>query len=527
MPPPPPHRLALFSLKPLNERALDVVVHPNNEHLVTMLKDGEYVLDIGHVRPMSGDTATLATLGRNGDVFVGGSSIAKVQCSFEMDPNTSVVMFYDRSHSLTTQVWGENATPFEHGRPRKIVVHEGLNTIIGMGGERRNLVLFELKWPPDPAEAMERVRNRQVAALEENPRLARTIDEADTVLPSRRETRLHTAGPGQRQMRYKILGDPLGSGQFGVVQKVVNVDTGKLMAVKILKRPTVTSGKALVALKREIETLSRLSHPHIVDYIASQGWDGPEVEIFMGLMQGTLESLVKSGISTPVIQLGECVFHQMLQAIDCLAFEGIIHRDVKPENILYVWQSSGYHFQLGDFGGRQTHKVDVWSLYVTMLWTLDMEDFRHQSNEFRSVEDAQKAVLSIAAAAEAVSNIREMAMLNPDERASAAQMLVKCYNGLGLTTPRHLVVKAGTKIPGTADAAPALTGRVEPDKHRAVSRDMNPASAAAANQFRPNKSRPRSQTQPRSPIGPAAIKKRPRRALAIEDGRIPGSFPDA
>jgi serine/threonine protein kinase len=41
----------------------------------------------------------------------------------------------------------------------------------------------------------------------------------------------------------------------------------------------------------------------------------------------------------------------MPRALDCIAWEGIIHRDVKPENILYVSHLDGqYQFQLGDFG---------------------------------------------------------------------------------------------------------------------------------------------------------------------------------
>ena len=68
----------------------------------------------------------------------------------------------------------------------------------------------------------------------------------------------------------------------------------------------------------------------------------------MGLKEGTLESLIESG-SYP--HVADSVFHQMLQALNCLVWKGIVHRDVKPENILYVSQTSGqYQFQLGDFG---------------------------------------------------------------------------------------------------------------------------------------------------------------------------------
>jgi serine/threonine protein kinase len=73
------------------------------------------------------------------------------------------------------------------------------------------------------------------------------------------------------------------------------------------------------------------------------------VEIFMGLKEGTLESLVESGADASAI--ANSVFPQMLQALDCIAWKGIIHRDVKPENILYILQPGGqYQFQLADFG---------------------------------------------------------------------------------------------------------------------------------------------------------------------------------
>ena len=72
----------------------------------------------------------------------------------------------------------------------------------------------------------------------ENPRLARTVDEAPTDLLSRRETRPHTPGQRQLKMRYVKVGPKLGSGQFGTIHKAINVDSGKFMAVEILEQPT-------------------------------------------------------------------------------------------------------------------------------------------------------------------------------------------------------------------------------------------------------------------------------------------------
>ena len=184
----------------------------------------------------------------------------------------------------------------------------------------------------------------------------------------------------------------------------------------------------------------------------------------MGLKEGTLKSLVRNGCSTPITNLSNTVSHHMLQAIDFLATKGIVHRDIKPENILYVSEQGQYKFQLGDFGlsnrqniattfagsllfmapeifqhEGQTHKADVWSLYVTMLWTLDVEGFRHVSRTFPTDGSARARILSIASSTNSVFSMRAMARLNPDERASAAQMLVKCFDGKGLVTARNKI----------------------------------------------------------------------------------------
>ncbi|KAJ5092084.1 kinase-like protein [Penicillium alfredii] len=142
--------------------------------------------------------------------------------------------------------------------------------------------------------------------------------------------------------------------------------------------------------------------------------------MFMGLKNRTWRSLVASGTISSIPNLAHCVFHRMLQALDFLAANEIIHRDVKPENIRFTSLSHAqYSFQLGDFGlcnravsaatsvgsplymalemlqeGDQTHKADVWSLYVTMVWTMNVEEFRQRSEQFKSIGDAREAILA-------------------------------------------------------------------------------------------------------------------------------------
>lgn len=182
----------------------------------------------------------------------------------------------------------------------------------------------------------------------------------------------------------------------------------------------------------------------------------------MGLKDGTLESLIESG--DDLLTVADSVFPQMLRALDYLAYNGIVHRDVKPANILYTSLAHDqYLFQLGDFGlcnraisavttagtplymapemflkGQQSSKVDVWSLFVTMLWTLDVRDFRHCFYRFKTSEDVWNAIL-LASKMDKLSNIQEMAIVSPERRASAAQMLVRLYRGEGLSTPQDRV----------------------------------------------------------------------------------------
>ena len=259
------HPLALFSLIPINERAKAVTTHPYNSHLISAFAIDQLAIDVGlHIRSKSCNT--LATLGRgDADILVEGSNISKIQCSFEIHPDTGVVMLYDRSHHRTTQVFGDNVIPFENERIRQVVVHQELNTIIGMGGAKRNLIRFRLKWHQDSRQTIDKVirQSDMMSAYEENPRLARTIEDTETVMPSQRITRPHTGGPRQLKIRYEILGPPLGFGQFGTVHKALDVDSGTFMAVKKLRQPKELPEMekwGSLALKREIEILSELSH---------------------------------------------------------------------------------------------------------------------------------------------------------------------------------------------------------------------------------------------------------------------------
>lgn len=285
------HPEALFSLIPANEQAEQATRDLRNDHLAwTYNVDAhgneirgndigdkaittKLALDIGfHIRSRSARTLAILGRGEDADVFIGGSSISKIQCSFEINLDTKVVMLFDRSHAQTTQVDRSQdpratTTQFEDGRRRQIVVMKHLNEIVRMGGSGRDLVKFEIEWHHDQPQTMQRINRRESLPLdylqevEETPQLAHTLSQdLDTLLPSRSQTTVHSPRPEGPTMRYLKL-DRLGSGTFGTVSQALDLDTGRFMAVKILHQPP---GGGDYVGKREVDILSRINHVSIL-----------------------------------------------------------------------------------------------------------------------------------------------------------------------------------------------------------------------------------------------------------------------
>jgi serine/threonine protein kinase len=73
---------------------------------------------------------------------------------------------------------------------------------------------------------------------------------------------------------------------------------------------------------------------HIIEYLDHQHFHTPHPEIFMPLREGTLTTLIKTKPVPSYRDFCLLVLRQMLSALDYLASESLVHRDVKPDNIL-------------------------------------------------------------------------------------------------------------------------------------------------------------------------------------------------
>jgi WD40 repeat protein len=142
--------------------------------------------------------------------------------------------------------------------------------------------------------------------------------------------------------RYRLEG-LLGRGGMGEVHRAVDTADGRVVAVKLL--PANADARHADRLRREAKVVSGLSDPHIVDVLDAGNDDG-RLYVAMRLVEGAdLKRLLAGGRLDPpraVRLLG-----QVAGALDTAHAGGVVHRDVKPSNIL-VGEDDTAH--LTDFG---------------------------------------------------------------------------------------------------------------------------------------------------------------------------------
>lgn len=144
--------------------------------------------------------------------------------------------------------------------------------------------------------------------------------------------------------RYEIVAE-LGRGSMGVVYKAHDPQIDRTIALKVLREDRVTSEDFVRRFMKEAMAVGRLSHPGIVTvydvgqdhgsiYIAMEFLQGTPLDELMAAKKFTLEEIVDIGIQTA-------------QALHYAHQNGIVHRDIKPPNIIYSSEGS---IQVTDFG---------------------------------------------------------------------------------------------------------------------------------------------------------------------------------
>jgi len=151
---------------------------------------------------------------------------------------------------------------------------------------------------------------------------------------------------GQSFGRYHIL-EQLGEGGMAVVYKAYDTRLERDVAVKVIRTENLPQNgveKALKRFEREAKTLAKLTHPNIVPITDYGEHDGKPYLVMPFLSSGTL----KQRLGKPIpAEEAVRVLIPIARALQYAHQQGIIHRDVKPANILIT---SDGEPMLTDFG---------------------------------------------------------------------------------------------------------------------------------------------------------------------------------
>jgi tetratricopeptide (TPR) repeat protein len=150
-----------------------------------------------------------------------------------------------------------------------------------------------------------------------------------------------TANPGRALKARYVLHERLGTGGQGEVWRAHDPQRGLDIALKILHPAAGRSAAAWAALVHEYEIVSRLDHPGILKVFAPER-DGATLLLPMELGSGDLRRLRGAGYLAVVPVLLE-----IAQALEHAHERGVIHRDLKPGNVLFDARGQ---VKLADFG---------------------------------------------------------------------------------------------------------------------------------------------------------------------------------
>ena len=142
----------------------------------------------------------------------------------------------------------------------------------------------------------------------------------------------------------------IGQGGMGVVYEAVEEASQHRVAIKTIIPMPGTTGKAIGLFRREMALLAGLDHVHIVRYLKS-GEHAGQIYLVMEYVDAMdLKGTLKSIDPPESVRLCCGIMCQVLSALDYAHAQKLVHRDVKPHNILVTRAGNRFIAKLADFG---------------------------------------------------------------------------------------------------------------------------------------------------------------------------------
>ena len=149
---------------------------------------------------------------------------------------------------------------------------------------------------------------------------------------------------GERIGQYEIRSE-LGSGAFGTVYRAYHPGVDREVALKVPHRGTLSDDRWKERFVREARAAARLFHSNIVP-VTDAGEAGGQYYIAYDFIEGeTLGALIER--EPPSFRLSVWIVGRLAEALHHAYEHGIVHRDVKPENIMVDTEGAPHLMNLG------------------------------------------------------------------------------------------------------------------------------------------------------------------------------------